>query len=312
MAEKNVTAAIRARWAREEKRGRPLGSTELLPRRRTGDKRRGTTPLTIEDQLTIAREELGNAYRRIEDLESQLGVGRFDGDTKAFLTAVMRGEYLASPQQIYSARALLPIEYPPATTVDGRPIEAIKDEIRREREAEADDCREQLLDQVNRIRAAKDAVTARKWGAIVERGILTVEQAAEVRRILEDDDYWREAPITEILEPSAQVAIRKRSPPEIDTEPVQHDCDMAENVETDKLVNTGLADMKSASQTPPPPELQHSSSVDPAPASQPSSLISNPGLQQPAEPVQDMIEVAVPSRGPNGIRWITKHVPRPK
>jgi hypothetical protein len=218
MAEKNTAAAARARWSRKENRGRPLGSTELLPRRRTGDKRRGTTALTLEDQLKIAREELGLAYRRIEDLESQLGVGHFDGDTRAFLTAVMRGEYLASPQQIYSARALLPVEYPPAVSLDGRSVEQIKAEAIRERAAEAEPYRALLIAEIDRLAAVGEAAQERKWRTLVERGVITEEQAMACRAMLDAEDDVREVRPSEIIPPSMSVAIRKRPPVEIDAE----------------------------------------------------------------------------------------------
>jgi hypothetical protein len=104
--------------------GRPPGSRSLLPMKRTNG-------VTVEDQLKEARRIIGQLQKEIELLHNELNLGGpFSGDSKAMLTAVMCGEYHATPQQIYAARALLDREYPPAvafgpevTPADFMPLE---------------------------------------------------------------------------------------------------------------------------------------------------------------------------------------------
>jgi hypothetical protein len=92
--------------------GRPPGSRNLLP------KKQGNGGATVEEQLKEARRIIGEQAKEIELLHLELNLGGpFSGDSKDLLTAVMRGEYHASPQQIYAARAILDREYPPAIAV---------------------------------------------------------------------------------------------------------------------------------------------------------------------------------------------------
>jgi hypothetical protein len=94
----------------------------------------------------------------------------FNGDSKALLTAVYRGEYMATPQQIYAARAVLDREHP---LVDRRSGKGIREEVRQEFvSGSRDDTIEKLMDQIRRMRKA-------------ERQHTTLDQ--RVRRFLELD-----------------------------------------------------------------------------------------------------------------------------
>jgi hypothetical protein len=93
--------------------GRPPGAVDLLPRRRGEN-----AGVTVEEQLKEARRVIGELQKKNELLRNELNLGGlFSGDSKDMLTAVMRGEYHATPQQIYAARAILDREYPPAVAV---------------------------------------------------------------------------------------------------------------------------------------------------------------------------------------------------
>jgi hypothetical protein len=63
------------------------------------------------------RRKLGEALKRIEVLQNELGYSKplpSSWDSKRILEAQMRGKIFASPQQLYAAAKLLPIEHPPA------------------------------------------------------------------------------------------------------------------------------------------------------------------------------------------------------
>ena len=92
--------------------GRPAGGKNLVPRR-------GTVP--DGDLITELRKKLGEALKRVEVLENELGYGRVlpsSWDSRRILEAQAHGEIYASPQQLYAASKLLPIEYAPAVSVD--------------------------------------------------------------------------------------------------------------------------------------------------------------------------------------------------
>jgi hypothetical protein len=92
--------------------GRPPGGKNLVPRRGT---------VSDADLITELRKRLGEALKRVEVLENELGYGRVlpsTWDSKRILEAQAHGEIYASPQQLYAAAKLLPIEYAPAIAVD--------------------------------------------------------------------------------------------------------------------------------------------------------------------------------------------------
>jgi hypothetical protein len=99
--------------------GRPAGGKNLVPRR-------GAVPDAV--LITELRKRLGEALKRVEVLENELGYGRVlppEWDSKRILEAQAHGEIYASPQQLYAAAKLLPIEYAPAVSVDAAPAATI-------------------------------------------------------------------------------------------------------------------------------------------------------------------------------------------
>ena len=84
---------------------------------------------------------------------------KFSGDSRKFMNATKDGEIWPTREQLYAARALLPIEYPPAVTVDGRSVEQIEYEAieRYKREMAAQDLGEALIAAISKLRDAKTA-----------------------------------------------------------------------------------------------------------------------------------------------------------
>jgi hypothetical protein len=76
-------------------------------------------------------------------------------DSLEFLRATMQGKIWPTREQIYAAKSVLPIEHPPAVTVDGRSVEEIGQAAIREYQqgCEGDDVGEQLVQKLLRLRA---------------------------------------------------------------------------------------------------------------------------------------------------------------
>jgi hypothetical protein len=126
VSDPNITRAAKAK---SHNRGRPLGSRDKFPRKPRGAIRSG-----LEERARMLETELGQAYATIAGLEQQLKIGKpFDGDSKALLKAVYRGEYIASPQQIYAARAVLDREWPPVKSPEE--LDLRRAELEQERQA---------------------------------------------------------------------------------------------------------------------------------------------------------------------------------
>jgi len=103
--------------------GRPAGRGDLIPRR--GSMRETDRTKTLERAVRFQRRQIGELEKEIELLRNELNFGLpFEGDSKALLTAVMRGAYFASPTQIYAAKAILDREYPPAVAIDAATLVA--------------------------------------------------------------------------------------------------------------------------------------------------------------------------------------------
>jgi hypothetical protein len=142
--------------------GRPLGRKNLRP---------GTSAALIE------------AARINENLIPV----KFEGDSLEFLRAAMSGKIWPTREQLFAARSVLPIEHPPATSVDGRSVDEIREEVRREifeeqrRDGEA--AGKQLEHEIRRRREVivehRDA-QLRAW---IDAGELT-QRAAELVRSL--------------------------------------------------------------------------------------------------------------------------------
>jgi hypothetical protein len=102
--------------------GRPAGARDLVSRRVDG---RDTTP---EERLKEAKRIIGGLQKELEILRNEVNFGGplpQDWDSKRILEAQMRGEIYASPQQLYAAGRLLPIEYAPAVSVEASPTATI-------------------------------------------------------------------------------------------------------------------------------------------------------------------------------------------
>ena len=98
--------------------GRPAGSRDLIPRRV------GNRDATPEEQLKEARGIIGELQKENEILRNEVNFGGplpSEWDSKRILQAQAHGEIYASPQQLYAASQLLPIEYAPAVAVDASP-----------------------------------------------------------------------------------------------------------------------------------------------------------------------------------------------
>lgn len=79
----------------------------------------------------------------------------FEGDSLDFLRATMQGKIWPTREQIYAAKSVLPIEHPPALTVDGRDIQTIREEIRQEfLGGSRDNAIEKIQDTIQRVRKA--------------------------------------------------------------------------------------------------------------------------------------------------------------
>jgi hypothetical protein len=111
--------------------GRPLGRKNLRP---------GTSAALIE------------AARINENLIPV----KFEGDSLEFLRAAMSGKIWPTREQLFAARSVLPIEHPPATSVDGRSVDEIREEVRREifeeRRRDGEAARKQLEHEIRRRR----------------------------------------------------------------------------------------------------------------------------------------------------------------
>jgi hypothetical protein len=126
--------------------GRPNGACDRLPRR--GSK--------LENEIERLKYATGQIHP-------------FAGDSLALMQAVYRGEYIATREQLYAANAAMGREHPPAALVDGRSVEAIREEVRQEfLRPDGVDPLEKIMDEISRLRQAKRESTGlharvRKW-----------------------------------------------------------------------------------------------------------------------------------------------------
>src|SRR5262249_21774728 len=137
--------------------GRPKGSPNRMPLR--GSK--------LEQQM--------DEYK-----STVLGAVPFKGDSLELLRAIYRGEYVATHDQIYAAGQVLRFEHPPAVTVDGRSVEQIREEVRREF-TEGEDYSEKIIAQLDRMREVHEREEQLKWRALIDEGTVTGAQAEAVR-----------------------------------------------------------------------------------------------------------------------------------
>jgi hypothetical protein len=171
---------------------------------------------------------------------------KFEGDSLEFLRATMMGKIWPTREQIYAAKSVLPVEYPPAATVDGRSVEEVRAEIVEEQGRENAGWREELTDEIRRHRAAIIEYRDEQLRAWMEAGELT-QGAAELVRGLwangADDrpfhiddlampDGGRAGHVSLISEiarpPQPAVVVRKRPGPVVEGEAVRHDYETAD------------------------------------------------------------------------------------
>lgn len=160
---------------------------------------------------------------------------RFEGDSLEFLRATMSGKIWPTREQIYAAKSLLPIEHPPAITLDGHNVDEIKQaavaEYKAEHERLAEEAGEKLLDELRRIRMARreDKPLTKRIRERVEDELVDVEAGEE----LTDDDKLligeilalveqrrpeaaRAVPISAILPPPERQLPEPRSAPRVE------------------------------------------------------------------------------------------------
>ena len=164
-----------ARGRKRPGAGRPLGSKDLRPH---------------------------NSILEVEQAHAGLIPVKFEGDSLEFLRDTFRGKIWPSREQIYAAKSVLPIEYPPAVTLDGRNIDEIKADAIREyreaREAEAENYREEYAKWLDAVVLACAHETAcrllgkqSKWGSpagvveAVEKALAQYREKGELTNIAE-------------------------------------------------------------------------------------------------------------------------------
>jgi hypothetical protein len=165
--------------------GRPLGARDKFPRQRASALRGG-----LEERYRMLETELGKAYSRIAELESLLNIGKpFDGDSKALLKAVYRGEYIASPQQIYAARAVLDREWPPVKSPEE--LDMQRAELERERQAlhrhhrDGDTRLDALIGQYDEFVADRE----KELAGLQQAGLVAPDAAKVIR------SWWAKEPL---------------------------------------------------------------------------------------------------------------------
>jgi hypothetical protein len=242
-----------------------------------------------------------------------------------FLRATMQGKIWPTREQIYAAKSVLPIEHPPAVTGDGRDIETIRKEIRQELGGKSrDDLIEKLQDQLRRIRKAERENTSlnERVRRSIELDLVEIIKDEEpdesdeegIRAALSDLDARKLDRVVDLIKelwPTYCVLPRRFGeliPPSPPSAVAQK---TASEPVIDHLANDGAVngtEMADIGRTVFPPQSTKpwdeptsgnyalTSSEHISTESQPN----NPGQQrEPAEP-----EMLVPTRGPNGIRWV--------
>jgi hypothetical protein len=196
--------------------GRPLGRKNIRP---------GTSAALIE----VAR------------INENLIPVKFEGDSLEFLRAAMSGKIWPTREQLFAARSVLPIEHPPATTVDGRSVNQIREEMRREifeeQRRDGESAREQLEHEIQRHRDVIIEYRDAQLKAWIDAGELTQRVAELVRSLwaeqgdrpfhiddlaMPDGGSGRLPRISEIAPPlQPQVVVRKGPSPVIEGEALQ-------------------------------------------------------------------------------------------
>jgi hypothetical protein len=229
-------------------------------------------------------------------VDEQLIPVKFEGDSLEFLRATMTGKIWPTREQIYAAKSVLPIEHPPAVTVDRRSVEEIGQAAIREylEACEAEDIGERLVAQLRRFREetprserARDTLEEVFGDDIGDADQALIDQVCD--RL--DELHPAVGRVDAVLPPAPREPVfSKRQPPTIDGE-----------TETASAADVGNARVSAADRAPTHTST-HSSAMGQPP-------VTNVGqASAPRDPVDDpdLIEVNVPTRS----GWITKYVPR--
>jgi hypothetical protein len=267
--------------------GRPLGSKSVRP----------------SDKL----------IERVKIDQSLLPVN-FEGDSLEFLRAAMQGRIWPSREQLFAARSVLPIEHPPAVTVDGRSVEEIGQAAIREylAESEAQDIGERLVAAIVRLR--EEVSPAEHVRNVLEEAL---SKRGEVDEEFVDwivGEVGARLPavghVDEIIPPAPEAPVfGKRSPATIDSEAETLSAADAGNARVSAADGepTHTSTHKSVPGEPPVTDGNSANlqSLQPAGAEQRISDDLAHAFEQPAD--SDTIEIAIPTRGG---RYVTKLVPR--
>jgi hypothetical protein len=186
---------------------------------------------------------------------------KFEDDSLEFLRDTMCGKIWPTREQIYAAKSVLPVEYPPSTTLDRRSVEEIKEaaiaEYKEAQERDSEGYREKFdkwLDSV--VLAAANEVACRLLGRKSTRGNPACVVNA-VTKVLAEFKEGDEAHITEVTPaPQHKPAFRKRPSEVVDVEPshigLQHDCNTAAESGGKPGLSNGSVDRRSVDQLPEP------------------------------------------------------------
>ena len=135
---------------------------------------------------------------------------QFEGDSLEFLRAAMAGKFWPSREQLYAARAILPIEHP------GKEIEQIKQEAIAEYIGAngGEDVEAAIIRQLDALRRTETMLDRVKAAFAFEPGDApyTEEQAAAIEDILAIvDEHWPREVRGQVMPPvQSQPVVRKR------------------------------------------------------------------------------------------------------
>lgn len=265
--------------------------------------------------------------RAVERAQEGLIPVEFEGDSLDFLRATMQGKIWPTREQIYAAKSVLPIEHPAAVTGYGRDVETGRKKIGQEFAGESrDDLTKKLLNRLQRLRKAgrENTTLDERVRRSIELDLVEIIKDEEpddrdkegIRAALSDLDARKLDRVVNLIKelwptycvlprrfgepPSSPSAVAKKTP----SEPVIDHLANGDPVDGAEMADVGRTVFPPQSNKPwdEPTSGNHAlaSSEHISTESQPN----NPGQQrEPAEP-----EMLVPTRGPNGIRW----VPLPK
>lgn len=165
------------------------------------------------------------SYGKLTEINAELaGIVpvKFEGDSLDFLRATMTGKIWPSREQIYAARAMLPIEHPAPPYANGMTVEEIERAAieRFQQENAGEDVTEALIRQLDALRATQtmlDRVQA-TFALEPRDRPYSEEQAAAIEEILAIvDEHWPREARSEVLPPLERPpAFRKVEPVTID------------------------------------------------------------------------------------------------